>query len=234
MPSQLLVNQEFLNDDLDISVGDLDRAFIDTPSFGLPSSATKIISQNAAARPNHGSAVQTSTPNDFVWFFHNPKISYSSAQNYGRGTSVDHSGIGATSNSSEFTPYSGYQWQMPQPGLDMVPLMMPSPITAPYFTNQPTITLGDHVPFRPLLLHCEWICCGVSCSFSGTLKELRAHCRASHFAGPKDTLIACQWKDCRYHKRGDRAVNLMRRDTIWRHTCEKHLFLNRATPYYLV
>jgi hypothetical protein len=77
MPSQLLVNQEFLNDDLDISVGDLDRAFIDTPSFGLPSSATKIvrlprrifltliaskISQNAAARPNHGSAVQTSTP----------------------------------------------------------------------------------------------------------------------------------------------------------------------------
>ncbi|KAG2752960.1 hypothetical protein P692DRAFT_20773031 [Suillus brevipes Sb2] len=191
MPSQLLVNQEFLNDDLDISVGDLDRAFIDTPSFGLPSSATKIISQNAAARPNHGSAVQTSIPN-------------------------------------------GYQWQMPQPGLDMVPLMMPSPITAPYFTNQPTITLGDHVPFRPLLLHCEWICCGVSCSFSGTLKELRAHCRASHFAGPKDTLIACQWKDCRYHKRGDRAVNLMRRDTIWRHTCEKHLFLKRATPYYLV
>lgn len=144
---------------------------------------------------------------DIVGFFHN-----SSAENYDRGTSVDHSGIGATSNSSEFTPFSGYQWQMPQPSLDIVPLLMPSPIAAPHS-----------------LLHCGWTSLGVLCPFNGTLQELKAHCMASHFAGPKDTLIACQWKDCRYYKRGDHAVNLMRRDSIWRHTCEKHLFLKRGT-----
>ncbi|KAG1751928.1 hypothetical protein EDD22DRAFT_1001942, partial [Suillus occidentalis] len=104
------------------------------------------------------------------------------------------------------------QWQMLQPSLDIVPLLMPLPIAAPHS-----------------LLHCGWTSLGVTCPFNGTLAELKAHCRASHFAGPKDTLIACQWKECQYYKRGDHAVNLMRRDSIWRHTCEKHLFLKRGS-----
>lgn len=76
MPSQLFVNQEFLDDDLDISVGDVDHALVDTPNFCLHC-ATKIvrlprrilltliaskISWNAATHPNHVSAVQTSIP----------------------------------------------------------------------------------------------------------------------------------------------------------------------------
>lgn len=162
MPSQLLVNQEFLDDDLDISVGGVDHALVDTPNFCLPC-ATKIISRNAATHPNHVSAVQTSIPSDIAGFFHN-----SSAQNYDRGTSVDHSGIGATSNSSEFTPFSGYQWQMPQPSLDIVPLLMPLPIAAPLS-----------------LLYCGWTSLGVPCPFNGTLQELKAHCMASHFLAPK-------------------------------------------------
>ncbi|KIK38687.1 hypothetical protein CY34DRAFT_14885 [Suillus luteus UH-Slu-Lm8-n1] len=81
MPSQLLVNQEFLADDLDIFVGDVNHSLVDTPNFCLPC-ATKIILRNAATHPNHASAVQTSIPSDIAGFFHN-----SSAQNYDRGTS---------------------------------------------------------------------------------------------------------------------------------------------------
>ncbi|KAG1774600.1 hypothetical protein EV702DRAFT_518504 [Suillus placidus] len=205
------------------------------------------MSRNSATRPNHSgfAAPTSSSSNHLSDFWHNPQTSYSSTPNYDRGTSVGYpsfSGIGVNSSYiGESTAYNGYQWQhhaIPPPGLGLVPLLMPSPsapassqvIFAPQSTNQPTsIALQSHFPFPPLLLHCRWVCENIPCTFTGTLKELRVHCRTSHFAGPKDAPIACKWQNCGYYKRGDRAVHVMRRDSVWRHTCEKHLFLKRGT-----
>lgn len=128
--------------------------------------------------------------------------------------------------------YNDYQWYFATP-----PFILPSPsaaesshaIPAPSAYQRTPIPLQSDIPFSPLLLYCGWVCEGIPCTFAtGNLQELRAHCGASHFAGPREVPIACEWRNCDYHKRGDPAVHVMRRDSIWRHTCEKHLFMKRS------
>ncbi|KAG2364544.1 hypothetical protein BDR07DRAFT_1401156 [Suillus spraguei] len=82
----------------------------------------------------------------------------------------------------------------------------------------------------PLPFSCRWLCDDdTPCEFTGILDELKAHCKTSHFAGPPDGQIECRWEACTYHKRDDRTVRVMRRDCMWRHTCEVHLGMRRAT-----
>ncbi|KAG1734513.1 hypothetical protein EDB19DRAFT_1155066 [Suillus lakei] len=217
MPNQFPVSQEFLADDQDIPGDGVDWAFGDTPSPSLPY-ATNIMSLNSTTHLNYGLAVSTSTSNHLSGFRHNTQTLDSSTQNYDRGINVGHPG--------ESTPYNSYQWPnfvIPRPDLGFSQVVF---VSQP--TNRPdSIPLQSHFPFPPL--HCRWLSDGIPCTFTGTLEELRVHCRASHFAGPKDAPIACQWEDCEYHRRGDRAVRVMRRDCVWRHTCEIHLFLKRGT-----
>ncbi|KAG1878819.1 hypothetical protein F4604DRAFT_1754273 [Suillus subluteus] len=152
---------------------------------------------------------------------------------------------------SDFRLYneSSHQWQnsaIPQPGLPngILPPMKPPPLTAealqlrfssqaratdhPPIANQPYLT-PLHSPSSPLLHSCRWLCDDASCEFTGTLDELKAHCKRSHFAGPPDAQIECRWEACTYHKRDDPTVHVMRRDCMWRHTYEVHLGMKRGT-----
>lgn len=147
-----------------------------------------------------------------------------------------------------------HQWQnsaIPQPGLPngLLPPTNPPPLAAealqltfssqarashsgttcypsyhPPIASQP---LRSH-PF-PLLRSCRWLCDDAPCKFTGTLDELKAHCKRSHFAGPPDAQIECRWEACTYHKRDDPTVHVMRRDCMWRHTSEVHLGMKRGT-----
>ncbi|KAG2048039.1 hypothetical protein BDR06DRAFT_999895 [Suillus hirtellus] len=128
--------------------------------------------------------------------------------------------------------YHDYQWYFATP-----PFISHSPsagesshLIPTSFTEHPTsIPLQSDIPLFPLLLYCGWVCEGVLCTFATeNLQDFRAHCGASHFAGPKEAPIACEWQNCHYTKRGDPTVHVMRRDSIWRHTCEKHLFMKRG------
>jgi len=81
----------------------------------------------------------------------------------------------------------------------------------------------------PPLLSCLWLLDGIPCGFTGPLEALKLHCKSSHFFGPQDAQIKCHWEGCDYHKRDDPAVNVMRRDCMWRHTSEVHLGMKRGT-----
>lgn len=114
--------------------------------------------------------------------------------------------------------YNDYQWYFATP-----PFISPSPSAGPT-----PVPLQSDIFFSPLLLYCGWVCEDIPCTFAtGNLQDFRAHCGTSHFAGPKEVPIACEWQNCNYTKRGDPTVRVMRRDSIWRHTCEKHLFMKR-------
>ncbi|KAG2158686.1 uncharacterized protein EDB93DRAFT_561669 [Suillus bovinus] len=192
--------------------------FIPHPS-NTPS-LTNIMSLNALTYPSQG--LENLTSSSSHW--QNSQKFHSTTHNYDQGDSV--------------SQYDGHQLQRfatPPLGPDLIPLMAPSPSAAEssqvVFATQSTnqlisIPLQSHFPL--LLLRCRWVCQNIPCMFTGTLEELKAHCRAGHFAGPKDVPIACQWENCTYYKRGDRTVHVMRRDSIWRHTSEKHLFLKRG------
>ncbi|KAG1887137.1 hypothetical protein F4604DRAFT_1720395 [Suillus subluteus] len=158
---------------------------------------------------------------------------------------------------SDFRLYNepSHQWQnLPQSGPLNGPLppMTPPPLTAEalqmrfssqarashggitcYPLDQPPIVNQPYsTPLRnysyPLLLSCRWLYDNAPCIFTGTLDELKAHCRTSHFAGPPDGQIECRWEACTYHRRDDRTVHVMRRDCMWRHTCEIHLGMKRG------
>ncbi|KAG2158685.1 uncharacterized protein EDB93DRAFT_561370 [Suillus bovinus] len=103
-----------------------------------------------------------------------------------------------------------------------------------YRSNQPPInqppppSLHSH-PSTPVL-SCRWLNdAAIHCGFTGSLKELRLHCKIVHFSGPNIAQIECHWEGCDYHKRDDPTVHVMRRDSIWRHTCEVHLRLKRGS-----
>lgn len=144
----------------------------------------------------------------------------------------------------------------PHPGSlnGLLPLMTPSPWAVEAFQmrlfSQARAGHGrniyypsDHTPIAnlpystpprshssPLPFSCRWLCDDdTPCEFTGILDELKAHCKTSHFAGPPDGQIECRWEACTYHKRDDRTVRVMRRDCMWRHTCEVHLGMRRAT-----
>ncbi|KAG2039012.1 hypothetical protein BDR03DRAFT_953384 [Suillus americanus] len=156
---------------------------------------------------------------------------------------------------SDFRPYDepSHQWQnSPQPGPlnGLLPPMTPPPLAAEAlkmrFLSQARaghcgiICYSDHSPIanqcstplrshsHPFLLSCRWLYDDAPCEFIGTLDELKAHCKTSHFAGPPDAQIECHWEACTYHRRDDHTVHVMRRDCMWRHTCEVHLGMKRG------
>ncbi|KAG1750251.1 hypothetical protein EDB19DRAFT_1679347 [Suillus lakei] len=136
-----------------------------------------------------------------------------------------------------------HQWQnstVPPPGSLSGPL---SPMAAetsqirfssqPHANQPPThqlhfLPLHSH-PSSPLLLSCRWLCGDTICRFTGTVEKLRAHCKTSHFAGAPNAQIQCRWDACNYRKREDPTVHVMRRDCMWRHTCEVHLGMKRGS-----
>jgi len=79
------------------------------------------------------------------------------------------------------------------------------------------------------LISCLWLLNGAPCGFTGSLDRLKTHCASSHFAGRRDMQFKCQWEGCHYHKRDDPTVNVMRRDSMWRHVLEVHLGVKRGT-----
>jgi hypothetical protein len=79
------------------------------------------------------------------------------------------------------------------------------------------------------LISCRWLIDDIPCGFAGPLGTLSAHCKSSHFSGPKNAQIECRWEGCDYRKRDDPTVHVMRRDCIWRHTYEIHLGMKRGT-----
>jgi hypothetical protein len=93
--------------------------------------------------------------------------------------------------------------------------------------NHPySIQLRSHL--SPLLLSCRWLYDDALCEFMGTLEELKAHCKISHFYGLQTAQVQCRWEACAYRKRGRPTVYVMRRDCMWRHTCEVHLGMKRG------
>ncbi|KAG1774601.1 hypothetical protein EV702DRAFT_1200181 [Suillus placidus] len=152
-----------------------------------------------------------------------------------------------------------HQWQThanPQPGPLRLPFMpmIPPPSAVEssrfMFVMQPQASHGEQIgypsnqppinqpyPF-PLhshpsspLLSCRWLNDDVvtPCGFTGTLEALKLHCKTIHFTGSKIAQIECHWEGCDYYKHGDPTVRVMRRDCIWRHTCEIHLRLKRGS-----
>lgn len=106
--------------------------------------------------------------------------------------------------------------------------------TIRYHSGHPPIANHPYsIPRRshrsPLRLSCRWLCDDILCEFTGTLKELKAHCKTIHFSGPQNAQLQCRWEACDYHKRGHPTVHVMRRDCMWRHTCEVHLGMRRGT-----
>ncbi|KAG1737077.1 uncharacterized protein EDB91DRAFT_488481 [Suillus paluster] len=158
------------------------------------------------------------------------------------------------STPANFPPYSELSQHCPnsaisQPGPPSEPLppMIPLPATpeslqtrfasqphashgGPTCSNQPPTRQPDSdQPSSPLLISCRWQRDVGTCGFTGTLQMLRAHCQTRHFIGPQNAQIACRWETCNYHKRSDPTVRVMRRDCMWRHTCEVHLGMKRST-----
>ncbi|OAX40301.1 hypothetical protein K503DRAFT_768701 [Rhizopogon vinicolor AM-OR11-026] len=82
--------------------------------------------------------------------------------------------------------------------------------------------------FSPPSFSCQWLLADTPCGFSGTLKELKAHCKKGHFFGPNNARIECRWHGCNYHKRDDCTMHDMRRDCMWRHIYEVHLGMKRV------
>lgn len=62
----------------------------------------------------------------------------------------------------------------------------------------------------------------VPCKFRGSKGALKVHI-LDHLPGPQGADIICRWEGCDYFKRGQPTVNTMRRDSVWRHTLERHL-----------
>lgn len=152
-----------------------------------------------------------------------------------------------------------HQWQIhavPQPGPSSLPVtpMIPPPLDAEpsrfIFVMQPHASYGEqtgypsnqppvHQPYSfPLhaypsssLLSCRWLNddAVTHCGFTGTLKALESHCKTIHFTGTRIAQIECHWEGCDYYKRNDPTVRVMRRDCMWRHTCEVHLRLKRGS-----
>lgn len=152
-----------------------------------------------------------------------------------------------------------HQWQthvVPQPRHLSLPVtpMIPPPLVAEHsrfiYAMQPHVSPGEqtgyssnyppvHQPYSfPLhahpsssLLSCQWLNDDTvtHCGFTGTLKALESHCKTIHFTGTRIAQIECHWKGCDYYKRNDPTVRVMRRDCMWRHTCEVHLRLKRGS-----
>ncbi|KAG1818158.1 uncharacterized protein BJ212DRAFT_127178 [Suillus subaureus] len=129
-------------------------------------------------------------------------------------------------STSDFSPYNAlpYQWQ-PHTGHGE---------QIGYPSNQSLVNQSYSFPLHSYpsfpLLSCRWINddAVTQCEFVGTLEELKSHCKAIHFTGPK-IAQKCQWEGCDYYNRNDPTVRVMRRDSAWRHTYEKHLRLKRGS-----
>lgn len=81
---------------------------------------------------------------------------------------------------------------------------------------------------QPSLLICRWVDNNAPCGYEGTLEDLNHHWYDDHLPGFRGAMIRCQWERCNYHRqRGDRSLNVMRRNSVWRHISEVHLMYRR-------
>lgn len=150
------------------------------------------------------------------------------------------------SNNSAMSNTPSYQWQIfaipPSSGT-----LSPLYLTAEYcnfsesqphggIIHHPQDHPPTHHPYFPLPdshspLTCKWLHSETLqiCGFLGSLDALKAHHRTHLHDGPPNEQIECQWDRCSYTRRSNCRVRSMRRDTIWRHTCEVHLGMKRAT-----
>lgn len=132
-----------------------------------------------------------------------------------------------------------HQWQVfvtPPPG-GTFPLHSAAEYHLPSETQPPDHPPTRH-PFPPPhshpsspLLSCRWIHDDTLriCGFQGALDALKAHQKTHFNAGPSHQQVVCQWDGCEYKRRSNSTVRSMRRDCMWRHTCEIHLGMRRAT-----
>ncbi|KAG2076557.1 hypothetical protein BDR04DRAFT_1089710 [Suillus decipiens] len=113
-----------------------------------------------------------------------------------------------------------------------IPHPVPLISTQPHASyGQPASDQSYSIPFHicpPPPFLCRWLHDDIVCGFTGTLGELRAHYRKSHFAGLPNALVECRWEACEYHKRDDPTIHVMRRECMWRHIREVHLGMKRG------
>jgi hypothetical protein len=62
----------------------------------------------------------------------------------------------------------------------------------------------------------------MTCTFEGPLEAFKTHFRHSHLEGAQDAPHECRWQGCKYRKRNNAAIRVMRRDSMFRHVLEKH------------
>ncbi|KAG0706445.1 hypothetical protein DFH29DRAFT_901073 [Suillus ampliporus] len=110
----------------------------------------------------------------------------------------------------------------------VTPQPLPSQIQSP--TNQP---LASSIPIQndtsSPLFTCNWLHNNEVCGYEGTVKDLAEHCKCRHLPECPSALIKCIWEGCDYHRRGNPSINVMRRDSVWRHISEFHLGIRRST-----
>ncbi|KAG0698994.1 hypothetical protein DFH29DRAFT_938493 [Suillus ampliporus] len=117
---------------------------------------------------------------------------------------------------SDYSP--SYESQMQN---SVTPQPLPSQIQSP--TNQP---LASSIPIQndtsSPLFTCHWLCNNEVCRYEGTVKDLAEHCKCHHLPECPGALIKCIWE-------GNPSINVMRRDSVWRHISEFHLGIRRST-----
>jgi hypothetical protein len=79
-------------------------------------------------------------------------------------------------------------------------------------------------PYSPSTsFSCGWLLGeNMTCTFEGPLEAFGTHLRHSHLKGTQDALHECCWQGCKYRKRSNAAIRVMRRDSMFRHILEKH------------
>jgi hypothetical protein len=79
-------------------------------------------------------------------------------------------------------------------------------------------------PYSPSTsFSCGWLLGeNTTCTFEGPLEAFKTHFRQSHLEGAQDALHECRWQGCKYRKRTNAAIRVMRRDSMFRHVLEKH------------
>lgn len=135
-------------------------------------------------------------------------------------------------HSSSYTTMPSHPWQVyvtpPSSGifLHIEPLLLPAEY---HFPSETQPARSRHS--SPLPLSCRWIHDDTHriCGFQGALDALKAHFKTHFNAGPPDEQIVCRWDRCSYKRRSNSSVRSMRRDCMWRHICEVHLGMKRAT-----
>ncbi|KAG2032613.1 hypothetical protein BDR03DRAFT_745524 [Suillus americanus] len=87
---------------------------------------------------------------------------------------------------------------------------------------------GTHHSPSTATFSCGWLVReNTTCGFEGLLDAFKMHFRRSHLSGAQDAPNVCCWRGCKYRKRDNADICVMRRDNVWRHVWETHLGMKR-------